>query len=49
MKILADVLVATVFGVILAVLFAEWAAGCGETYVDSKGIRHQNECLFVRR
>lgn len=49
MKILADVLIAVVFGVILAVLFAEWAAGCGETYVDSRGIRHQNECLFVRR
>lgn len=49
MKILADVLIAAVFGVILAVLFAEWAAGCGETYVDSRGIRHQNECLFVRR
>ena len=49
MKILADVLIAAVFGVILAVLFAEWAAGCGETYVDSKGIRHQNECLFVKR
>jgi hypothetical protein len=49
MKILADVLIAAVFGVILAVLFAEWAAGCGETYVDSKGIRHQHECLFIKR
>jgi hypothetical protein len=49
MKILADVLIAAVFGVILAVLFAEWAAGCGETYVDAKGIRHQHECLFIKR
>jgi hypothetical protein len=49
MKILADVLIAAVFGVILAVLFTEWAAGCGETYVDSKGIRHQHECLFIKR
>jgi hypothetical protein len=31
------------------VMVAEWAAGCGETYVDSKGIRHQNECIFIRR
>ena len=49
MKILADVLIATVFGVFLAVLFAEWLVGCGETYVDSKGIRHQHECLFIKR
>ena len=31
------------------VLFAEWMAGCGETYVDSKGKTHQNECIFIRR
>ena len=49
MKILADVLIATVFGVFLAVLFAEWMVGCGEAYVDAKGIRHHNECLFVKR
>ena len=30
-------------------MIAEWAAGCGETYVDSKGNRHQNECLFINR
>lgn len=46
MNTLLDVLVAVVFGVILAVLFAEWAAGCGETYVDAKGVHHQNQCLF---
>ena len=33
----------------LVVMVAEWAAGCGETYVDSKGVRHQNECIFIRR
>lgn len=49
MKIMLDVLLTIALGVILAVLIAEWAAGCGETYIDSKGVRHQNECLFVRR
>ena len=49
MKIMFDILAAVVFGVILAVLFAEWAAGCGETYIDSRGIRHQHECLFINR
>lgn len=33
----------------LVLMVLEWAAGCGETYVDSKGIRHQNECLFLKR
>ena len=27
----------------------EWAAGCGETYTDAKGNKHQNECLFIKR
>lgn len=27
----------------------EWAAGCGETYVDAKGVRHQNQCLFINQ
>jgi hypothetical protein len=31
------------------VMVAEWAAGCGETYIDSKGKTHQNECIFIRR
>lgn len=31
-----------------AVMLVEWAAGCGESYVDSKGNRHQNECVFFK-
>ena len=31
-----------------AALLVEWAAGCGESYVDSKGNRHQNECVFFK-
>jgi succinate dehydrogenase/fumarate reductase cytochrome b subunit len=33
----------------LVLMVAEWAAGCGETYTDSKGIKHQNECIFIKR
>lgn len=36
------------FGIFLAVMLLEWMAGCGETYVDSKGVRHANECLFLK-
>jgi hypothetical protein len=32
-----------------AVLFIEWAAGCGESYTDSKGVTHTNECVFINR
>ena len=29
-----------------AYMLAEWAAGCGETYTDSKGKVHINECIW---
>ena len=31
----------------LAVLFIEWMAGCGESYIDANGVRHQYECVFI--
>jgi ABC-type thiamin/hydroxymethylpyrimidine transport system permease subunit len=31
-----------------AMFLVEYMAGCGETYTDSKGRIHQNECLFIR-
>ena len=27
-------------------LIIEWASGCGETYTDSKGVTHINECTW---
>ena len=27
----------------------EWASGCGETYVDSKGATHVGECVITIR
>jgi len=46
-----EVLIAFVFMLITAGLFAllmiEWATGCGETYVDAQGQRHQYECAFI--
>ena len=35
------------FGGLFALLIIEWLAGCGETYIDAKGVRHQNECVFI--
>lgn len=40
--------VGLVFVVGGAVFLAEYMAGCGETYKDSKGRVHANECLFIR-
>lgn len=42
-------IIGLVFLGFIVLMVAEWAAGCGETYVDAKGVRHQNECLFIRR
>lgn len=33
----------------MVVMVAEWAAGCGESYVDAKGKTHVNQCLFIKR
>ena len=30
-----------------AVLILEWAGGCGEHYIDSKGVTHTNECWIA--
>ena len=35
------------FAGFFAVLIIEWMAGCGETYVDAYGKRHQYECVFL--
>jgi hypothetical protein len=37
------------FSLLLAVMLMEWMVGCGESYVDSKGVTHLNECLFINR
>jgi len=31
-----------------AIMFVEWMAGCGETYIAADGKRHANECLFIK-
>jgi hypothetical protein len=36
-----------VFVGLLAAMILEWMVGCGETYVDSKGVRHRYECVFL--
>ena len=34
-------------GIVGALLIIEWAVGCGETYTDSKGVTHANDCVFL--
>jgi hypothetical protein len=43
-----DSLIAIIIGIVGALLIVEWAVGCGETYVDSKGITHQQTCVFMK-
>jgi hypothetical protein len=46
-NIIAHLLLASLFAGFMAVMFIEWMAGCGETYIDSKGVRHANECIII--
>jgi hypothetical protein len=47
MKWLLHAALALAIGVAVAVLLAEWMVGCGETYIDSKGVSHKHACLFL--
>jgi hypothetical protein len=38
-----------VFVLGLAFVLVEWASGCGEPYVDSKGKTHINECVLFSK
>lgn len=42
-------LVFAALGVLMAGVLIEWAAGCGEHYIDAAGVTHQNECIFLDR
>jgi hypothetical protein len=46
---LVTVAAMTAFAVLGAVVLIEWMAGCGETYIDAKGVRHEYECIFINR
>ncbi len=46
-SIIAHALLTLVIGGFIAVMFVEWMAGCGETYIDSKGVHHANECIII--
>lgn len=44
---IGTVLLMFLFSAFTTLLVVEWMVGCGETYVDSKGVRHPYECLFL--
>lgn len=46
---LLQAIIGLIFIGFIVFMMLEWSAGCGETYVDSKGIRHNHECLFINR
>ena len=47
MKKVLNLALATLIGIALALLLMEWMVGCGETYIDSKGVSHKYACLFL--
>ena len=47
MKKLLNLALAIVIGVVMAILLMEWMVGCGETYIDSQGVRHSYACMFL--
>ena len=47
MKLIINIIAVSAFCGLLTVTLLEWAVGCGETYTDSKGVTHSNECVFI--
>lgn len=46
---LFSALVVALVAIAVSVLLLEWAAGCGESYTDSRGRTHVGECIFLER
>ena len=42
-------LLVLIVGASFGILLLEWAAGCGESYIDAYGQRHMYECVIVNR
>ena len=42
-------LLVLIVGAGFGILLLEWAAGCGESYVDAYGQRHEYECVITNR
>jgi hypothetical protein len=47
MKKVLNLALASLIGIAMALLLMEWMVGCGETYIDSKGVSHKHACLFL--
>ena len=47
LKNIATIALGCLIGMVGALLLLEWAVGCGETYIDAKGVTHAHECVFL--
>ena len=47
LKYLLDALIMAAIAAMFAAILIEWSVGCGETYTDAAGVRHQNTCVFI--
>lgn len=48
LRAICAVICASIIALFFAIILAEWAVGCGETFTDSRGVKHKNECLFAK-
>jgi hypothetical protein len=51
LKSIANAMLQLTLYVLILCLFTvtliEWAVGCGETYIDAKGVTHAYECAII--
>lgn len=46
--IIGQIIITSLVSALFVIMFIEWAAGCGESYIDSKGVQHSNECIIIK-
>ena len=47
LEVVGGLVLTVLFAGLMAVMFIEWMAGCGESYIDANGVRHLNECIII--
>jgi hypothetical protein len=46
-EVILTMLGSLVFSILFAVVLLEWAAGCGESWVQADGSKVQGDCMFI--
>jgi hypothetical protein len=47
MKNAINALFFVLFMAFMVIVMVEWVSGCGQTYIDAKGVEHMAQCWII--